>query len=145
MAWWPHGIDRAQRAARSAHEPPRSEQGWRRRTRRGTADLGPQGLGKVALCRKCDVPRATCGPTLRAEVAGRKAQTPVRASRTKRSSRDFAETLPGAGGQDRTSRWSLKDRVRLSKIACPFSAVARDGRPITPDSEIGRASCRERV
>jgi SdrD B-like domain len=31
----------------------------------------------------------------------------------------------------------LKDRVRLSKIACPFSAVARDGRPITPERDPG--------
>jgi hypothetical protein len=51
------------------------------------------GPRQVVLCRKCDVREQPGGPTLRAEVAGRKAQTPARASRTKRSSRDFAEAL----------------------------------------------------
>ena len=43
----------------------------------GGCDAGPdQGPVKVALCRECDVSQAAHGPTLPAEVAGRRAEAP---------------------------------------------------------------------
>jgi hypothetical protein len=49
-----------------------------RRPRYEVTPLAGQGLGEVALCRKCEVPRTAWWTTLPPEVAGRKPKTQSR-------------------------------------------------------------------